>query len=75
MTDTSPEAPHAVTMPTVEYDEKGRPEPVYMTDRELLLELVAHLRTLADTVTELSDSPMVRALQGGGNPLLAMMRG
>lgn len=54
------------------HDAKGRPHPSLMSDSDMLAELVVHLRAVADVVEELSDSPMVKALQGGGNPLLAM---
>lgn len=72
MTDTTQEiaVPEAVD-PT--HDAKGRPLPHTMSDRDMLVEVLYHLRTVADTVEELSDSPMVRALQGGGNPLMAMI--
>lgn len=54
-------------------DDKGRPLPDNMTDRELLVELVTNMRAVGDAVGELAESPMVKALQSGQNPLMAMM--
>lgn len=54
-------------------DHKGRPIPDIMSDRDILVEILAHMRTIADVVEEMSDSPMVRAMQSGGNPFMAML--
>ena len=54
-------------------DAKGRPHPDTMSDRDLLVELVVNMRAVADAVDGLADSPMVRAMMSGSNPLAAMM--
>lgn len=54
-------------------DDKGRPLAEEMSDRELLIETVRTLRAVSDAVGDLAQSPMFRALQGGSNPLMAMM--
>lgn len=56
-------------------DEKGRRLPDDMTDRELLTELVVNMRAIADAVDGLAESPMVRAMMNGSNPLTAMIGG
>lgn len=70
MTDTSPA--HLTTPPM---DDKGRLSPEHMTERALLVELVTNLRVVVDVVDEFSDSPMVKGLMGGGNPLAALTAG
>lgn len=56
-------------------DELGRVAIAHLTDREIAEETLAHLRSVADALMELQNSPMFVAMRGGGNPLLAMMRG
>ena len=72
MTDTSTALEPVEDVPT--HDEKGRPFPAHMSERDMLTELLLHMRQIADVVEDLSDSPMVKALQGGGSPLMAMFR-
>lgn len=57
----------------VQTDAKGRTIPDAMSDREILIEVLLHMRTIADVVEEMADSPMVKAMQGGGNPFMAML--
>jgi hypothetical protein len=56
-------------------DEAGRVFIAHLSDREVAEETLAHLRSVADAIAELSDTPMMKAMRGGGNPLMAMMRG
>jgi hypothetical protein len=44
-----------------------------MTDREILVEILTHMRDVEDAIEALSESPMVAAIMSGGNPLMAMM--
>lgn len=69
---------------TDEYDDNGvlheagsvqRKDVASMSDRELLEEMVHNQRTVTDIVEELAESPMVKQLSQGGNPIMAMMRG
>lgn len=46
-----------------------------MSDREIAEETLTHLRSIAEAIAELQDTPMMRAMRSGGNPLMAMMRG
>ena len=54
-------------------DKKERVSPEHMSDHELLVETVTHLREVADAIEELAESPMIRALKAGQNPIMAMM--
>lgn len=56
-----------------ESDEKGRPLIENMSDREILVELITGQRQLADALEQLEQSPMMRAMLSGQNPLMAMM--
>ena len=46
-----------------------------MTDREIAEETLVHLRSVAEAIAELQQTPMMRAMQSGGNPFMAMIRG
>lgn len=61
----------AVPTPT---DDMGRPAVSSMTDRALLEEIVFNMRATVDAVSALEQLPIVKAMQNGENPLLAMMR-
>lgn len=56
-------------------DNEARKMTADMSDRELLIELVEGQRVMVDAVNALSESPMVKAMANGSNPLMAMMRG
>lgn len=71
MTDSTDAQPEGFRMET--HDEKGRPLPGTMTERDMLTEIMLALRAISDTVEELSESPMVSTLMKGGNPLMALM--
>lgn len=42
-------------------DDKGRPVPESMSDRELLIETLAHMRVMYDAITALGSNPMLAA--------------
>lgn len=50
-----------------------RPNIDDMTDREILVEILTHMRDTQDAISALADSPMVSALMSGQNPLMAIM--
>ncbi len=52
-----------------------RPQIADMSDRELLEEVVTHLRTVSDVVEAFSESPMIQAIADGQNPLAILMGG
>lgn len=54
-------------------DDKGRPLVESMDNTEMLRELTTNMRAVADAIDGLSDSPMVKAMMSGSNPLMAMM--
>lgn len=55
-------------------DDRGRVQAAYCTDRELLIEMVTHMRVVSDVVSQLGESPAVAAMMGGSNPMMAMLR-
>lgn len=55
-------------------DDRGRVDVFACTDRELLEEVAVNLRTIADVIGDLSESPAIAAMMGGGNPMMAMLR-
>jgi hypothetical protein len=57
---------------TAPVDSKGRVAVDALSDRSLLEEIATNLRTIVDTVDELSQSPMLASLRSGSNPLMAM---
>lgn len=63
----------AQTDETPTTDNKGRPLPEGMSDRDLLIECVRTLRAVSDAVGDLAQMPMIQAMQSGSNPLMAML--
>lgn len=47
-------------------DAKGRRMPETMTDREMLMEILINFRQLGDTLEEVGQNPMLKALPGMG---------
>lgn len=56
---------------TYGYDDKGRPKPEIMTEREIAIETLTWLRSIGDQVNELASSPTLQMFKGG-NPLSNM---
>lgn len=56
-------------------DNMGRVFIAHMSDREIAEETLAHLRSVADAIAELSETPMMKAMRTGGNPFMAALRG
>jgi hypothetical protein len=54
-----------VKVPT---DDKGRPMPEVLSDRELLVEIATHLRVMYDAITALGSNPMLAAFMPPGLP-------
>lgn len=55
------------------HDTKGRPHPDLMNDRQVMVECMMQLRSVADAVDDMMELPMVKAMANGQNPLAAMI--
>lgn len=53
---------------TVPVDNKGRPMPEFLSDRELLIEMCTHMRVMFDAITALGSNPMLAAFMPPGIP-------
>lgn len=53
-------------------DDKGRVHIPHLTDRELMEETVRQLRSVADALADLEQTPMMQAMKTGSNPFMAM---
>jgi hypothetical protein len=51
---------------TVPVDDKGRPMPEFLSDRELTIEIATHLRVMYDAITALGSNPMLAAFMPPG---------
>lgn len=67
MSESAIARPVLVEQPERPTDSKGRPEPLYMSEKEMLEEIVRAMRTVGDAMELISKNPMLSAMVPGLN--------